>query len=118
LIALGALSALALTACGGTSGTPMAATTITVTVNDGMTFMPSHLTIPVGTTDIKIRNVGSIPHNLDIPALNAASPTVNGGTTVMMVVHAKKPGSYPFVCTLHVMSGMVGTVVVRPTRRH
>jgi plastocyanin len=112
-----ALSAIVLAACGDTAGSPNAITTVLVTVNDGMSFTPSHLTIPVGTTDIKIRNLGSIPHNLAIPALDAASPTVNGGTTVTMVVHATKPGTYPFVCTFHVMNGMVGTLVVRPARK-
>ena len=110
------LSLLTLTACGGGTGSTTAVPTVTVKVNDGMSFMPDHLTIPVGTSEIRIRNVGSIPHNLDIPALDAASPTVNGGQTVTMTVHAPKPGTYPFVCTFHVMDGMVGTLVVRRTR--
>jgi plastocyanin len=112
-IALTALFVLTLSACSSTSSPTTALPTVTVEVNDGMSFMPDHLTIPVGTTAIRIRNVGSIPHNLDIPTLNAASPTVNGGETVTMIVHARKPGTYPFVCTFHVMNGMVGTLVVR-----
>jgi plastocyanin len=106
-------SALALAACGGSSTSGGATPTAIVKVNDGMSFIPSTLTIAVGTTDLKIENVGSIPHNLAIPALNISSPTVNGGETVTVAVHAKTPGRYPFVCTLHVMNGMVGTLVVR-----
>jgi plastocyanin len=111
------LSVLALSACGGASGSSIATPTVTVTVNDGMSFIPNHLSISVGTSDIRIKNVGSIPHNLEIPALDIASPTVNGGQTVTMTVHANKPGTYPFVCTFHVMNGMVGTLVVRPLRK-
>jgi plastocyanin len=111
------LMALLLSACGGPSGSSISGPTETVVVNDGMSFLPDHLTISVGTTTIRIKNVGSIPHNLDIPALHAASPTVDGGQTVTMTVHAKKAGTYPFVCTLHVMNGMVGTLVVRPAKK-
>jgi plastocyanin len=107
------LSLLALAACGGPAKDDATSPTAIVKVNDGMSFIPSTLTIAPGTTDIKIENVGSIPHNLAIPSLNVSSPTVNGGQTVTVAVHVMKPGRYPFVCTLHVMNGMVGTLVVR-----
>ena len=112
-LAMVGLSALALGACGGPSGSRRAAPTVVVKVNDGMSFIPSTVTVSVGTTDLKIENVGSIPHNLSIPDFNLTSPTVNGGQTVTVAVHAKAPGRFPFVCTLHVMNGMVGTLVVR-----
>jgi plastocyanin len=115
LVTLGlvGLCALALSACAGPSGRRSAAPTVVIKVNDGMSFTPSTVTVGVGTTDLKVENVGSIPHNLAIPDFNVASPTVNGGQTVTVAVHAKRPGRYPFVCTLHVMNGMVGTLVVR-----
>jgi plastocyanin len=115
-IAMGvvSLSATTIAACGGPTNVGPTPPTAIVKVNDGMSFIPSTLTIGTGNTDIKIDNVGSIPHNLSIPTLNVSSPTVNGGQTVTVVVHVRKPGRYPFVCTLHVMNGMVGTLVVRP----
>ena len=114
-VAMGAvcLSSVAFVACGGPSNVDTVTPTAIVKVNDGMSFIPSTLTIGTGTTNIKIENVGSIPHNLAIPSLNVSSPTVNGGESATVIVHVKKPGRYPFVCTLHVMNGMVGTLVVR-----
>jgi plastocyanin len=87
--------------------------TFTIDMNDQLRFVPDHLVVPVGTDDLKLVNVGSLPHNLHIPALGVLSPTVEGGHTLVVTVHATKPGSYSFDCDIHVMDGMVGTLVVR-----
>jgi plastocyanin len=82
-------------------------------MNDQLRFVPDRVVVPVGTDALKLVNVGSLPHNLHIPALGVLSPTVDGGQTLIITIHAKKAGSYYFDCDIHVMDGMVGTLVVR-----
>jgi plastocyanin len=114
---LAAVAAVALAGCSSTPRSAGAVPTITVDVNDHLRFVPSHLVLPQGTDAIRIVNVGSIPHNLDIPQLGVHSPTVNGHQTITVTVHADKPGSYSFDCDFHVMEGMVGTLVVQPSKQ-
>ncbi len=82
-------------------------------MNDQLRFVPDRIVVPIGTDELKLVNVGSVPHNLDIPALDVVSPTVPGGQSTTVTVHATKAGSYTFDCDFHVMDGMVGTLVVK-----
>jgi plastocyanin len=110
------LVTIALAGCSASSPSAKAAPTVTVDVNDHLRFVPDHLVLPEGIDAIRIVNVGSIPHNLDIPRLGVHSPTVNGGQTVTVTVDAAKPGTYSFDCDFHIMEGMVGTLVVVPAK--
>jgi plastocyanin len=87
--------------------------TFTIDMNDQLRFVPDRVVVPAGTDDLKLVNVGSLPHNLHIPSLGVDSPTVPGGQSAIVTIHVTKAGSYPFDCDIHVMDGMVGTLVVR-----
>jgi len=87
---------------------------VSIVVNDQLKFVPDRIVVHPGTVVLKIHDVGAIPHNIDIPSLHVVSPLVHSGGTIDVTVNAPKPGSYPFVCDLHVMDGMTGTLVVRP----
>jgi plastocyanin len=87
--------------------------TFTIKMNDQLRFVPARVVVPRGTDALKLVNVGSIPHNLDIPALGVLSPSIPGGQSVTVTIHATKAGSYAFDCDVHAMDGMVGTLVVR-----
>jgi plastocyanin len=111
------LIAVVLTGC--SAGTPPAARadshvpTFTIDMNDQLRFKPDTIVIPKGTDALKLVNVGSVPHNLHIPALKVLSPTIDGGQTVTITIHATTAGTYAFDCDFHVMDGMVGTLIVR-----
>jgi plastocyanin len=87
---------------------------VSIVVNDQLKFVPDRIVVHPGTVVLKIHDVGAIPHNIDIPSLHVVSPLVHSGGTIDVIVNASRPGSYPFVCDLHVMDGMTGTLVVRP----
>jgi plastocyanin len=101
-----------LTACAGGAKAPKGPV-VTVQVNDQMRFVPSRLVVPLGRVTIRIRNVGTIPHDLDIPALHDESATVAGGQTAYMTIDTTAAKSYYFDCDFHVEEGMVGTLVVK-----
>ena len=70
--------------------------------------------LPAGHSRVRItfRNESSQPHNLTFPApISAASMTiVEPGMSATVDLLTPAPGSYPFVCTIHV--GMSGTLTV------
>ena len=113
LAALSLLAVVGASCAAGTTHTPKAVPTFTIDMNDQLRFVPDRVVVPVGNDDLKLVNVGSVPHNLHIPALGVLSPDVAGGQTAVVTIHVKKPGSYSFDCDFHVMDGMVGTLVVR-----
>jgi plastocyanin len=97
--------------------TPAATPALELTVGsaggDALEFLPDVVSAPAGL-DIRItfRNESSQPHNLTFPApISAASMTiVEAGMSDAIDLRTPAPGSYPFVCTIHV--GMSGTLTV------
>lgn len=124
-----AATALALAGCGGSSGSSgsagsagsggalpsasgaPAAQRFALRGTDEDRFVPKRFTAAVGTLTLTLRN-GQVPHNVvfDDPALPGIA-TVGGDQVGTTTVTFTKPGTYPFVCTIH--PGMEGAVVVR-----
>ena len=125
--ALLVLPLLAVTACGGSSGTGAAAPvkdegtvvaagaataqTAEVDGQDTLKFKPNVVTAKVGVLTLTMRNAGQVPHNLEFDMTSLGSiGTVGGGQAKDVKVSFDKPGTYTFQCTFH--PGMVGKVVV------
>ena len=70
-------------------------------------FSPRSVTISVGGT-VTWSNKDDMPHTVTSTSGAFRSPILNRGGTYKQTF--KKPGTYPYICTLH--SGMSGTVVV------
>jgi plastocyanin len=117
----GAVSILALAACGGGTGPygssnnqqppppPPPAPGI-VAATPSLTFTPSPLTIDRG--EIVTFNFGAVAHNVtfDSPDANTPAdiPGVNANVSVQRTFSA--PGTYRYHCTIH--PGMSGSIVV------
>jgi plastocyanin len=99
---------------------------LVVRMLDDMTFEPAQATIQAGDTVVWI-NSGSLPHtttgdpdramkpgNVTLPV--GAGPWDSGtlpeGAEYEVVFTV--PGRYAYVCSLHEMAGMVGSIDVRP----
>jgi plastocyanin len=80
----------------------------TIKETDNLTFAPASLTVKVGDI-VDFTNSGTIAHNVTFQYAGIASPTMKGGNSFL--VKFTSPGTYPFVCTLHI-SGMTGTITV------
>ena len=83
------------------------------TATDELTFVPNQVTAPAGTlVRVLFRNDSSEAHNLTFQApIAAATQTiVDAGASDAAVFVTPGPGSYTFVCTIHM--GMSGTLTV------
>ena len=80
---------------------------------DELAFLPDTVGAPSGTrVRITFRNESSQPHNLTFPGpISAATMTiVEPGMSDAVDLLTPGPGTYPFVCTIHV--GMSGTLTI------
>jgi plastocyanin len=137
--ALGALSSLALVACGGgdSSSSTSAATTSSTTSttaaagggagggtinveadpNGDLAYTQTSLTANAGSDKIDFDNSSSTPHNVTIQDSSGktigATDTITGSTTSTTV--DLKPGTYTFFCSVdsHEQAGMKGTLTVK-----
>jgi plastocyanin len=78
-------------------------------------FAPATIEVPAGeTTTITFENVGRLSHNLTIPALDAASGTIQAGNTARLTLAPETPGRYEIRCSVpgHAPAGMTGTLIV------
>jgi plastocyanin len=88
---------------------------VTITGTSALRFRPSVIHVHTGKVRITLRDSGSYPHNIVIPALGVTSRTVTGDpgdTRVSFTVTFRHPGRYPFHCQYHASAGMAGTFVV------
>jgi plastocyanin len=122
LASLGLTTALVLTGCGGSSGSPAAAgshasagsqagpgTADTIVIKNFM-FSPAHLTVPPGAT-VHIHNEDSVTHTLtdkSDPGLFSTGDIKAGQTKAIKA--PAKAGSYSYICMIHQF--MTGTLVV------
>ncbi len=140
MAALGALSSLALAACGGgsssSSTTPAASSssttssttaagggggggTINVEADPGgnLAYTQTSLTANAGSDTIDFNNPASIPHNVTIEDSSGktvgATDTISGSKTSTTV--DLKAGTYTFFCSVdsHRQAGMEGTLTVK-----
>jgi plastocyanin len=77
-------------------------------VIEAMRFSPSHLEVNVGDTVIW-KNQDPFPHTATSEKNGFDSKTIPASRTWKFV--AKKPGTFPYLCTLH--ETMKGTLVVK-----
>ena len=106
---LAALLVAALTATAARAGTE-----ITV-IAEQFSFKPATVEAEGGAPiTITFANKGALSHNLTFPGLDAKTKTIQSGDTVTVTLAPKKPGTYPFVCTVsgHKQAGMKGKLVV------
>ena len=140
MAALGALSSLALAACGGgdssssitpaasssstTSSTPAAGgggggSTVNVEADPGgnLAYTQTSLTANAGSDTIDFNNPASLPHNVTIEDSSGktvgATDTISGSKTSTTV--DLKAGTYTYFCSVdsHRQAGMEGTLTVK-----
>jgi plastocyanin len=136
VLVLGALSSLALVACGGggssSSSTSSSTTSSTTTAAGGggggtvnveadpngqLAYTQTSLTAKAGSDTIDFNNPSSTPHNVTIQDSSGksvgATDTITGTTTSTTV--DLKPGTYKFFCSVdsHEQAGMEGTLTVK-----
>jgi plastocyanin len=140
MAALGALSSLALVACGGggdsSSSTTAASTSSTTSTtaaagggggggtvnveadpNGDLAYTQTSLTANAGSDKIDFNNSSSTPHNVTIQDSSGktigATDTITGSTTSTTV--NLKAGTYTFFCSVdsHEQAGMKGTLTVK-----
>jgi plastocyanin len=90
---------------------------ITLTVDNGFRFNPSTITVHQGTVKVTLVHKGTgAPHDFSVTGFPADNvPLARGGATTSATFTTPSPGSYKFVCTIHVAQGMTGTLVVLPS---
>jgi uncharacterized cupredoxin-like copper-binding protein len=99
-------------AAGGATA-PAASGQIEIDLQD-IKFVPDTFTIPANTpTTVTLTNIGAVPHNFSIDALNI-SEDVAPGESVDIAINAPA-GTYEYYCAMpgHKAAGMVGTLTVR-----
>jgi plastocyanin len=120
LLAAGCASQPAV-ASGPHSGSAIASTVngvqqVTITVADNYRFDPSTITVHQGTVRITLVHKGTgAPHDFSVVGFPAdQTPLVNHGQTVSSTFTTPSPGTYKFVCTIHIAQGQVGQMIVLP----
>ena len=107
LVAVLATLAFLVVACGGSPGprdaSPVASATVVMKDN---LFQPPHVEVPVRTT-VTFTNADQVPHNVKFDD-GPSSDNLSFGATFQRAFET--PGTYDYVCTIHV--GMVGRVTV------
>jgi plastocyanin len=90
---------------------------ITLTSGGDLRFHPSTFTVHQGKVKVILKNDGTSsggpPHNFDVTGLPGTYlPTVDAGGQGSVTFTAPAPGSYQFVCTIHLAEGQTGTMIV------
>lgn len=114
VLALVALLAVTLVACGG-GATTAAGPTVAVELSD-FKFTPQTVELPAGQkVTLELKNKGSVEHDFTIEPIGLKA-IVKGGQTATRVVGPFTAGTtYDVICTTagHKESGMVGKLVVK-----
>ena len=115
LLAVVALMAVALVACGGGSSGPSASgVNVTVTMTE-FKFDPMIVTVSPGqTVNLTLKNTGSIEHTWVVVGTNIKF-TVAAGKTDTKTFTAPAAGTYVIDCDIagHKEAGMVGQLIVK-----
>lgn len=87
---------------------------VRIEATDQFRFHPSTIVVHPGKVRIVLVNVGKgAPHNLQVQGFPADFvPLASAGQTEAATFTAPSPGTYTFVCTLHIKEGMTGKLVV------
>jgi plastocyanin len=89
---------------------------IVITTDQSYRFDPSTITVHPGKVKITLQHTGTgAPHNWSLVGFPGdAVPLVSPGQTRSVEFTAPAPGTYTFVCTIHVAQGQTGTLIVLP----
>jgi len=89
---------------------------VVITTDQRYRFTPSTITVHPGKVRITLKHVGTgAPHDWSLQGFPADYvPLVSAGQTKSVDFLAPAPGTYKFVCTIHVPQGQTGTLVVLP----
>ena len=100
------VAAIVGSACGGSGGSA----TLQQGAGNQLVFSPTSLSVSKGTT-LTVKNVSSsTAHTFTIQGkgINVVNQAGKSATVKVDL----PPGTYPFICTFHVSSGMKGTLTV------
>jgi plastocyanin len=89
---------------------------VVITTDQRYRFSPSTITVHPGRVRITLKHVGTgAPHDWSLQGFPADYVgMVSAGETRSVEFVAPSPGTYRFVCTIHVQQGQTGTLVVLP----
>jgi plastocyanin len=89
---------------------------VVITTGDNYRFDPSTITVHPGKVRISLEHKGNgAPHDWQLQGLPAASvPLTTSGQSKSVEFVAPAPGTYTFICSIHVKQGQTGTLVVLP----
>lgn len=89
---------------------------VVISTDQNYRFSPSTITVHPGKVRITLKHVGTgAPHDWSLQGFPADYvPLVSAGQTKSVDFTAPAPGTYKFVCTIHVKQGQTGTLVVLP----
>ena len=113
IVTLAVAAACALPVASGAPPTPSLELAVASAPGDALTFVPDAISAPARTlVRVHFRNGSSQAHNLTFQApISAATQTiVEPGALAAATFVTPGPGSYAFVCTIHI--GMAGTLTV------
>lgn len=88
---------------------------VRIEAGDDYRFHPATITVQPGPVRIVLKHTGSgAPHDWQLSGFpKDFVPLVQPGETHSATFTAPAPGSYRFICTIHVQQGQVGTLIVR-----
>jgi plastocyanin len=89
---------------------------VTITVADNYRFDPSTITVHQGMVRITLVHKGiGAPHDFSVVGFPGdQTPLANHGQTVSTTFMTPSPGTYKFICTIHVAQGQTGELIVLP----
>lgn len=89
---------------------------VTIEATSDYRFKPSTITVHPGKVRIILKNVGKgAPHNWSLTGFPADFvPLTPAGSTAAATFTAPSPGTYTFVCTIHLRQGQTGKLIVKP----
>ena len=89
---------------------------VVITTDQKYRFNPSTITVHPGKVRITLKHVGTgAPHDWSLQDFPADFvPLVSAGQAKSVEFTAPAPGTYKFVCTIHVAQGQTGTLIVLP----
>jgi plastocyanin len=89
---------------------------VTVEATDTYRFVPSTIVVHPGPVRIVLVNTGhGAPHTWSLTGFPADFvPLTPAGQTLAATFVAPAPGTYTFVCTIHVKQGQTGQLIVVP----
>ncbi|RTQ97559.1 cupredoxin domain-containing protein [Halomonas nitroreducens] len=111
-----ALMLLMAATLGGLAAAGQAPVEVSVTAQPGFRFEPERIEVPAGTeVKLTLENAAVMGHNLNIPALDVATPIITGDETSTVRFTVDEAGTYAFRCDVagHAEAGMVGELRVR-----